>query len=68
MVKQKRQQITSCLFQLKSFFRQRTMIKLYAAYVQPVIHYRALIYGCANKTDHKDLEWSQNKLLIIIIS
>ena len=44
------------------------MVRLYKAYVQPVIHYGALIYGCANKTDLKDLEWSQNKILRIIFS
>ena len=45
------------------------MVKLYKAYVQPVIRYEALIfYGCANKTDLKDLEWSQNKILRIIFS
>ena len=51
MVKQKLRKITSSLFQLKRFFRQKTMVKFYKAYVQPVIHYGALIYGCANKTD-----------------
>ena len=44
------------------------MVKLYKAYIQPVIHYGALIYGCANKTDLKDLEWSQNKILRIVFS
>ena len=64
MVEQKHQKITSSLFQLKRFFfRQKTMVKPYEAYVQPVIYYGALIYGCANKTDLKDLEWSQNKIL-----
>ena len=65
-VKQKLQQITSRLFQLKRFLRQRTVVKLYKAHVQPAIHYGALIYGCATKTDLKDLEWSQNKILRII--
>ena len=44
------------------------MVKLYKADVQPVIHYGALIYGCAKKTDLKDQEWSQNTILRIIFS
>ena len=48
-VKQKLQQITSRLFQLKRFFRQRTMVKLYKAHVQPAIHYGLLFMDALKK-------------------
>ena len=44
------------------------MVKFYKDYVQTVIHYGALIYGCANETDLKNLLWSQNQILRIKFS
>ena len=43
------------------------MIKLYKLYVQPVLQYGVLIYGCAGKSELKQLKWSQNHIIRIIV-
>ena len=42
------------------------MIKLYKIYVQPVLQYGVLIYGCAGKSELKQLNSSQNHIIRII--
>ena len=43
------------------------MIKLYKLYVQPVLQYGVPIYGCSGKSEHKQLNWSQNHIIRIIL-
>ena len=43
-------------------------MKLYKTYVQPIVQYGVLVYGCGNKTDLKKIDWAQNRILRLIFS
>ena len=42
------------------------MVGLYKRYVQPVLQYGVLIYGCASTTELKRRNWSLNQIIRII--
>ena len=65
-IKSKLKKTIYCFYQYKNRFRRDTLIKLYKLYVQPVLQYGVLIYGCAGKSELKQLNWSQNHIIRII--
>ena len=67
-VKIKLTQVSAAMFQFKKIFRRPTLVKLYKTYVQPIVQYVVLVYGCGNKTDLKKIDWAQNGILRLIFS
>ena len=67
-VKIKLTQVSAAMFQFKKFFQRPTLVKLYKAYVQPIVQYGVLVYGCGNKTDLKKIDWAQNRILRLIVN
>ena len=65
-IKSKLKKTIYCFYQYKNRFRSDTLIKLYKLYVQPVLQYCVLIYGCAGKSELKQLNYSQNHLIRIM--
>ena len=66
-IKSKLKKTIYCFYQYKNRFTRDTMIKLYKLYVQPVLQYVVLIYGCLGKSELKQLNWSQNHIIRIIL-
>ena len=64
-IKSKFKKTIYCFYQYKNRFRRDALIKLYKLYVQPVLQYGVLIYGCAGKSELKQLNWSQTHTIRI---
>ena len=54
--------LTAAIYQYKNFFKRHILVRLYKVYVQPVSQYEVLLYGVANKSDLRKLEWRQSRI------